>query len=89
MNPLKIRKGANKMKKIICKVEYDTEAATLVKKYTHGAFGDADGYEESLYVNEKGNYFLYVNGGASSIYPTEDIKRLAKNKVEQWMADHE
>ena len=77
------------MKKIICKVEYDTEAATLVKKYTHGTFGDADGYEESLYVNEKGNYFLYVNGGADSIYPTEDIKRLAKNKVEQWMADHE
>lgn len=77
------------MKKTICRVEYDTDAATLVKKYVHGAFGDADGYEESLYVTEKGNYFLYVNGGAESIYPTEDIKRLAKNKVEQWRADHE
>ena len=77
------------MKKVICKVEYDTDASTLVKKYTFGAFGEADGYEESLYVTEKGNYFLYVNGGTDSIYPTEDIKRLAKNKVEQWMADHE
>ena len=77
------------MKKVICKVEYDTEAATLVKKYTSGAFGDAAGYEESLYVTDKGNYFIYVNGGVDSIYPTEDIKRIAKNKVEQWMADHE
>lgn len=77
------------MKKTICKVEYDTDTAALVKKYVHGAFGDADGYEESLYVTEKGNYFLYVNGGADSIYPTEDIKRLGKGKAEQWIADHE
>lgn len=77
------------MKKTICRVEYDTDASTLVKKFTFGTFGDADGYEESLYVTEKGNYFIYVNGGADSIYPTEDIKRIAKTKVEQWMADHE
>lgn len=77
------------MKKTICRVEYDTDASTLVKKFTFGTFGDADGYEESLYVTEKGNYFIYVNGGAESIYPTEDIKRIAKTKVEQWMADHE
>ena len=77
------------MKKTICKVEYDTDASTLVKKYTHGTFGDADGYEETLYVTEKGNYFIYVNGGAESIYPAEDIKRLAKTKVDQWIADHE
>lgn len=77
------------MKKTICRVEYDTESATLVKKFTFGAFGDANGYEESLYVTEKGNYFIYVNGGAESPYPTEDIKRLAKNKVDAWVADHE
>lgn len=77
------------MKKTICRVEYDTDASTLVKKFTFGTFGDADGYEESLYVTEKGNYFIYVNGGADSIYPTEDIKRIAKTKIEQWMADHE
>ena len=28
------------MKKIICKKEYDTETATLVKKFTSGALGD-------------------------------------------------
>lgn len=77
------------MKKIICKVEYDTESATLVKKFTVGNFGDANGYEETLYVTEKGNYFIYVNGGAESPYPIEDIKRLAKNKVDAWVAEHE
>lgn len=76
------------MKKIICKCEYDTETAELVKKYTVGEFGDPAGYEESLYQTPKGSYFLYVNGGAESIYATEDIKRLAKNKVEAWLAEH-
>ena len=88
MDANRFRKETN-MKKTICRVEYDTDAATLVKKYTHGAFGDADGYEETLYVTEKGSYFIYVNGGAESIYPTEDIKRLAKGKVDQWIAEHE
>ena len=35
------------MKKIICKKEYDTETATLIKKTTVGSFGDPAGYEES------------------------------------------
>ena len=37
------------MKKIIRKKEYDTDNAILVKKFVAGNFGDADGYEESLY----------------------------------------
>ena len=76
------------MKKIICKVEYDTETATLVKKSTFGAFGDANGYEESLYVTEGGKYFLYVNGGAESIYPEENIKRMSADKAEEWRKAH-
>ena len=76
------------MKKIICKVEYDTETAQLIGKFTSGEFGDAAGYEESLYETADGKYFIYVNGGAESIYPTEDIKRLAKDKVKAWKADH-
>lgn len=76
------------MKKIICKKEYDTETATLVKKYTYGEFGDPAGYEESLYQTPGGLYFLYVVGGESSIYPTEDILRLAKTKVNDWMDTH-
>lgn len=69
------------MKKIICKAEYDTETATLVKKNVYGNFGDSDGYEETLYQTEKGSYFLYVNGGADSKYPKEDIKRMSKDKA--------
>ncbi|MBO5358401.1 MAG: hypothetical protein J6A78_03680 [Clostridia bacterium] len=72
------------MKKIICKVEYDTETAALVKKNTFGEFGDPTGYEESLYVTENGKYFLYVNGGAESKYPEENIKRMSAEKAEEW-----
>ena len=73
------------MKKIICKKEYDTENAREVKKNTFGSFGDAEGYEETLYVTEGGNYFLYVNGGKDSKYPKEDIKRLSAKAAEEWL----
>ncbi len=71
------------MKKIICKKEYDTETATPIQKKTVGAFGDKDGYEETLYQTADGSYFLYVNGGEDSLYPSEDIKRLSKAKAEE------
>ena len=74
------------MKKIICKVEYDTENATLVAKKAVGAFGDADGYEESLYQTENGKFFLYTNGGEASPYTKEDIKRMSADKAKEWMA---
>ena len=63
------------MKKVICKVEYDTEASSIVEKRTFGEFGDPAGYEETLYVTADGYYFLYTFGGAESKYPTEKIKR--------------
>ena len=75
------------MKKVICKVEYDTDAATLVEKRTSGVFGDPAGYEESLYVTADGKYFLYVNGGEESVYPTENIKRMSAAKAEEWKAN--
>ena len=73
------------MKKIICKVEYDTENAELILKKTSGTFGQPDGYEESLYKKEDGKYFLYVNGGEESPYAKEDIKRMAAAKAEEWV----
>ena len=76
------------MKKIICKVEYDTEKSELIAKFTNGEFGDPAGYEESLYKTEGGKYFIYVNGGAESIYPEETIKRLAQAKVDEWLTQH-
>ncbi len=76
------------MKKIICKKEYDTETATLIKKHVSGYYGDPAGYEETLYQTPSGLYFLYVSGGENSPYPTEDILRLAKTKVNEWLDTH-
>ena len=74
------------MKKVICKVEYDTATAELVKKNTFGAFGDPAGYEESLYKTADGKFFLYVNGGEESPYTEETIKRMSAAKAEEWLA---
>ncbi len=77
------------MKKIICKREYDTDVATLVKKYSVGEFGDPKGYEESLYQMPDGKLFLYVNGGEESAYAKENIKSISKEKAEAWLKEHE
>lgn len=76
------------MKKIICKVEYDTETAKLIKKVTHGAYGDADGYEMSLYQTEGGKYFLYCFGGSESAYAEESIKRLSAENADKWLKEN-
>lgn len=76
------------MKKVICKVEYDTEASQLIAKKTVGEFGDPAGYEESLYKTEGGKFFLYTNGGEESPYKKEDIKRLAAAKADEWLAQN-
>lgn len=73
------------MKKIICKVEYDTTTSELVKKVTFGEYGDPAGYEETLYKTQDGKYFLYVNGGADSKHAKEDIKRMSAAKAEEWL----
>ena len=74
------------MKKVICKVEYDTENAQIVEKRTFGNFGDADGYEETLYKTAQDKFFLYVNGGSESKYPEENIKRMSVAKADEWLA---
>ena len=83
-----IGKEVHSVKKIICKKEYDTETATLIQKYTVGSFGDPAGYEETLFQTPEGLYFVYGVGGEASIYPTEDIQRLAKTKVKEWKENH-
>ena len=74
------------MKKVTCKVEYDTENATVVAKKVSGNFGDANGYEETLYKTESGKFFLYTNGGEESPYIKEDIKRMSAAKADEWLA---
>ena len=78
-------KGSHiEMKKVICKVEYDTETAELVQKKTFGAFGDPAGYEESLYRTPDGKLFLYGVGGETSPYAEEAIKRVSAAKAAEW-----
>ena len=76
------------MKKTICGTEYDTEKATVVKKYTVGSFGDPEGYEETLYSTAEGKLFLYTNGGEDSDYPKESIKRMSKAAADKWIGEH-
>ena len=76
------------MKKTICRVEYDTETAEVVCKFTSGNFGDAAGYEEILFRTPKGKYFVYGNGGAESPYPEEKIDRIAESKTQAWIEAH-
>ncbi len=75
------------MQKIICKKVYDTATAELVKKVTFLEFGNPEGYEESLYKTEGGLFFLYVNGGANSKYPKEDIVRMGAEKAKAWLKE--
>ena len=74
------------MKKMICKVEYDTEASELVAKHTVGAFGDPTGYEERLYKTPEGKLFFYMVGGAESPFAEENIKRVSAAKADEWLA---
>ena len=76
------------MKKVICKVEYDTEAAELLQKRSVGCYGDPAGYEECLFRMPDGKMFLYMNGGEESPYPEETIKRISAAKADEWMAEN-
>lgn len=82
------KKEEKPVKKIIRKKEYDTETATLVKKYTVGSFGDPAGYEETLYQTPDGFYFVYGCGGTESPYAEESIQCIAKTKVDAWLEAH-
>ena len=75
------------MKKVICKVEYDTEASELVQKKISGSYGDPQGYEEILFRTPEGKLFLYGNGGPESKYPEETIKRMSAASAKTWQAE--
>lgn len=76
------------MKKIICKVEYDTDTATMIRKKTVGFFGDPAGYEETLYQTEGGKYFLYNFGGPETPYTEETIRRLSAENAKKWLEEN-
>lgn len=72
------------MKKTVKGKVYDTENMEIVKKVTHGEYGDPTGYEEIMFVGSDGALFLYANGGAESPYKAESLTALTKAKADAW-----
>lgn len=76
------------MQKTTRKKVYDTETAELIQTSVSGVFGDPAGYEERLYRNPEGFFFLYGLGGETSPYPKETIKPVSAANAEKWQAEH-
>ncbi len=76
------------MRKEIDGVVYDTACSTVDKKFTYGAYGADNGYEETLYITGEGQYFIYTNGGKNSKYPSENIVPIEHGKVRDWIMSH-
>ncbi len=72
------------MQKIIRGKVYDTEQAELISTRAEGMYGDPNGFEERLYKNPDGFYFLYAVGGETSPYPNPTIRAVSKVKAEEW-----
>lgn len=79
------------MKKIIDNILYNTETAELIAEYWNGIdHNDFDYLTEELYRTQKGNFFLYGEGGGATKYgrqngnwmvASETIIPLTKNEA--------
>ena len=72
------------MRKIINKKTYDTNTAKLLGVKYAGEFGDADGYEEQLFITKNKEYFMYGIGGPDSKYKKPAIALLTDAAAEEW-----
>lgn len=62
----------------------DTKTAKLKASRTVGEFGDESGFEEKLYQNRSGFWFVWGRGGARSPYPCgEEIRAADENFVSE------
>lgn len=64
---------------------FDTETATVIKKVTHGYWGDPAGYEATLYQTPEGDYFIYTNGGEKSPFPKGNICGYTKANAKRFL----
>ena len=76
------------MRKVIDKVTYNTDTATELGIVYFGEFGEADGYEERLYVNKKNQHFLYGVGGSSSKYPVQAMALVSEKEAKAWIKEN-
>lgn len=68
----KRKRKVRTMRKIIDGKTYDTDKATFIGTHESGQAGDFEWYEEALYRNRRGHYFLYGEGGARTRYARRD-----------------
>lgn len=64
---------------------FDTETAQEIGKQTISYFGDSYGFEEVMYRKSEDVFFLWVNGGADSQYPEEQIIPLSLTDAKNWI----
>ncbi|MDD6445059.1 MAG: hypothetical protein PUF81_04360 [Lachnospiraceae bacterium] len=86
------------MKKIINGKKYDTETAECMGSWENGyGHNDFKSVEESLYRKKTGEFFLYGEGGAMSIYAEsygdttcggEKIIPLTEDEAKEWAENH-
>lgn len=66
---------------------YDTEKSTELGTRAFGEYGDPAGYEETLFQNRQGFYFVRGRGGDKSPYAKgEDIRPLSEDAATEWQA---
>lgn len=86
------------MKKVIDGKLYDTEKAMRLGYWSNSySRGDFNFCEESLYITNKSNYFIYGSGGALSKYSVclghnctggEQIEPVSEDAAKQWAEEH-
>ena len=76
------------MKKIIKGKTCNTETAEQLGTKYVGMFGQADGYEEQLYITKTKQHFIYGNGGPESKYIQPTIELLTDTEAEAWKKEN-
>lgn len=86
------------MYKVINGKRYNTDTAQLMGECSYGCLGDLDYTSEELYRKQTGEFFLYGEGGANSIYREEismnswsggeQITPLSYAEAQKWAEEH-
>ncbi len=86
------------MYKVINGKRYNTDTAQLMGECSYGCPGDLDYTSEELYRKQTGEFFLYGEGGANSIYREEismnswsggeQITPLSYAEAQKWAEEH-
>ena len=86
------------MKKVINGKRYDTETAQLIGSASFGYRTDLYFWSEELYRKKTGEFFLYGEGGPTSIYSRrtgsnewsggEEIRPLSLREAQEWAEEH-